>query len=128
MDKFDDRKSPLELKIEHVTKVLAITHPEQTADAMADYAKALRIISNSKEYRVQPLIEQLKRLYIYPNRPEHRKMLIELYDVKEQLHEERLNKISLDKPKARTNLGDGKKPSQLPWLVIAVIAVIVLLK
>jgi hypothetical protein len=125
-DNFDTKKSPLEKKIEIASKILERTHPEQTADAMADYASALATIGGSKDARIRFIIEALKRLYVYPNRPEHNQLLVELYDLKEFLYESRINAHSEERKK--TNLGEESKPKNWPWLLISLVALFILFK
>jgi hypothetical protein len=124
---FDTKKSPLEKKIETASKILERTHPEQTADAMADYASALAALGNNKDMRVTYIIDGLKRLYVYPNRPEHNKLLVDLYDLKELLYETRINQ-NLEGKNKNPNLGEEAKPKNWPWLLISLIALFVLFK
>lgn len=125
---FDSHKSSLELKIDKTANILERTHPEQTTDAMADYAKALAILGNETHFGAQPVIIALKRLYVYPNRKEHNKMLIELHNFREFLYETRIDD-QLEKRQQKKNLGEDKpKPSNWPWLLIIAISLIVLLK
>ena len=127
MPNFDAEKSLLELKIENVAKTLERTHPEQTADAMSDYAAALAIIENEKDIRVIPIVAKLKRLYLYPTRAEHNAMLIDLHDFKELLYETRIDK-TLKARKAHKNLGESNKPSKLPLLLMLGVLAFILAK
>ncbi len=124
---FDTKKSPLELHLEKAATILERTHPEQTSDAMSDYAAALAALGPSKDPMVVSIEDQLKRLYIYPNRKEHNTLLIDLYDLKELLYEARINE-ELSKRDKEKNLGETTKTRQWPWFLVAAIALFVLFK
>jgi hypothetical protein len=129
---FDEKKSKIERLLDKSISSLEQTHPEQTSDAMEDYVKVLRILSPvSNDYRVKPITVALRRLYIYPNRPEHNEMLLELHDLKETLHELRVNSILTNEETskvARKSLGNTLNPRTWPWLIIAAIAIFVILR
>jgi len=121
---FDDQKSRVERLVDRVISDLERTYPEQTADSMSDYIKVLKILSPiSSDFRIKHVIDLLKRLYVYPNRPEHNALLLEVHDLKEMLHEMRINN-SIDKE----GLGDTKNPKIWPWLVVSALAIIFLLR
>ena len=122
---FDDRKSKVEKLLDRVVDSLERTHPEQTEDAMSDYANVLRILSPiSEDINIKPITDMAKRLYVYPNRPEHNELLVEVHDLKEMLHEMRIDSTL----KENTDLGDTENPKMWPWLVISAIAIIFLFK
>jgi hypothetical protein len=129
---FDEKKSKIERLLDRAISSLERTHPEQTSDAMGDYVKVLRLLSPiSNDYRVKPITVALRRLYIYPNRPEHNEMLLELHDLKETLQEHRVNSVLTRKETskiARKSLGDASKPRTWPWLIISAIAIFVILR
>lgn len=116
----DSKKSALEQKLEKTASILEKTYPEQTTGAMEDYAKALETLGNTKDYMTEPLIQKLKRLYVLPNRQEHNEMLEDLHNLIEFMYEMRINEHLKKKAK--------QPKSKTPWAVLAVIAVIYLLK
>ena len=129
---FDEKKSKMERLLDKTIASLERTHPEQTTDAMEDYAKILRLLSPvSHDYRIKPITTALKRLYIYPNRSEHNEVLLEIHDLKEMLHELRINSILTRHEAskvARKSLGDVSKTKTWPWLAIIVVALLIILR
>jgi len=125
MTDFDSKKSRIERLLDRVIESLARTYPEQTSDAMSDYATVLRILSPvSSDMRIKPVTDLLKRLYVYPNRPEHNDLLLELHEIKEMLHEFRIN----DALTGEKGLGAAEKLKIWPWLVVSALAIIFLLR
>ena len=94
MSSFDKNKSLLEKKIEQCINILTRTYPEQLQDAMQDYLKIILILNPIKQndWRVISLLSRLDRLYVYPNRKEHNELVNEIHEVKEELHEARIQK------------------------------------
>lgn len=91
---FDKLKSRDERMVEKAVAVLERTHPEQTADAMGDYISVICILNNVKnKNRVAELQAMLKTLYVRPERALHNNVLIELHDLKEELHEARIKEV-----------------------------------
>jgi len=91
---FDKSKSRDERIVEKAVVVLENTHPEQTADAMGDYVSVICILNNVKDKnRVAEIQTMLKTLYMRPERNLHNNLLIELHDLKEELHEARIKTV-----------------------------------
>jgi hypothetical protein len=132
--RFDEAKTKEEVLLDKAIAALERTHPEQKIDAMADYLVALRYLEQIKSIETKPLVTSLKRLYIYPNRPEHNEFLIELHDFKEILHETRIHTILTTKEssklaqKGAKQLGEGQGPKKWPWVLMALLVLIFLLK
>lgn len=129
--RFDKDKSQLEVSIEKCIEILSRTYPEQVQDAMEDYVKVLVLLRKQEDWRVLDIVDQLQRLYVYPNREEHNHMLNDVHELKEELHEERVQQSLLKQnkePEPKTELS-GWQPSKknlmflllggtLLWLVI----------
>lgn len=129
---FDETKSKLEQLLDSSIATLERTHPEQTSDAMSDYVKVLQTLSPvSDDYQVKPITDLLKRLYVFPNRKEHNKLLLVIHEMKELLHELRINEALTTQEAskiAEKGLGNMTKLSSLPWLVISAIAIFIILR
>lgn len=128
--KFDKDKSSLEITIERAIDILSRTYPEQIHDAMTDYVKVLSMIRPYKDWRVFNIIDKLERLYVYPNRSEHNSMINEVHELKEELHEERVQKSFLKKrqePPVKVLQGWQESISRKNVLIgIVILSVIVL--
>jgi len=84
---------------------------------MGDYMKVLVMLKSFKDWRVQPIRDLINRLYIYPNREEHNELLTEVHDLKEELHEERINKTMTEKARAKV-LGENPPANKFDYKLI----------
>lgn len=92
---FDKQKTKDERLLEKAISVLDHTQPEQTTDAMSDYITIMCILKNVKnQWRFAPAQELLNKLYIRPERRLHNELVVELHELKEELHEERIKFIT----------------------------------
>lgn len=126
MIKFDNIKSSDEKKIERIVMVLTPTIPEQVEGAMEDYLVALPLARKVKDWRITPVINLLESLYVYPQRTEHNELLREVNDLKDELIEERIQRVlSSEKAAkhARKFLGGEKKAPKYSFLMLAALAV-----
>lgn len=130
---FDQQKTQVEKAVDSCIAAVEVTHPEQRYDAMADYVEGLRALSPvSNDPMVAPLVYQLRQLFIYPTRQEHNKFIIELHDLKELLHEQRLHDVLTRKQAEKQalkyySLGGATKSSR-GWLLLALVSLFVLLR
>jgi hypothetical protein len=124
MPNYDAGKTVDEGILEQALEILNSTIPEQTEDAMEDYINVIRILKKSNDFRLQHGINVLKRLYIYPNRKEHNNLLSDLHEFKEEMMEERLEKILDDKSLS----GTEKKGTSLVWLFLIIAGLLYFLK
>lgn len=123
MVEFDNLKSNDEEKIERATRILSHTIPEQIEDAMEDYLTALSLVRDIKDWRIQPVVNLLERLYIYPQRYEHSKLIKEINNLKDDLLEERIQRALSGKKAskhAQKFLGDGRLSKYPLWWWVAV--------
>ena len=130
---FDQQKTPIERAVDSCISAVEVTHPEQRYDAMADYVEALRALSPvSNDPMVAPLVYQLRQLFIYPTRQEHNRFIIELHDLKELLHEQRLHDIlttkQAEKQARKYRPLAGVASSSKGWLLLALVSLYVLLR
>lgn len=130
---FDESKSKIERLLDRTIEILERTHPEQTADAMSDYTRVLGLLSPvADDYQIKPITVLLKRLYVYPNRPEHNELLIEVHELKEMLHELRINESLTRKEAskiARKGLGSTVfSVKTWPWLLVAAVSIFIIMR
>ena len=116
--KIDQHKSRLELDVLRVANLLANTIPEQTFDAMSDYILALVEARKNPDWRLGSVVSKLKKLYLYPNREDHNKLLMEISDLQEELTEERINKVLEGRSKKLKKLDGVDSNQKKPWLVV----------
>lgn len=122
--KIDQHKSRLELDVSRVASLLANTIPEQTFDAMSDYILALVEAQKNPDWRLGSVVSKLKKLYLYPNREDHNKLLMEIGDLQEELSEERINKVLESRSKKLKKLGEIDSSQKKPWLVVLATGII----
>jgi len=132
--KFDEVKSKDEKLIDKAIAAVERTHPEQITDAMGDYAIALQHLSQVGDLEIKPIIDSLKRLYVYPNRPEHNSFLIDLHDLKEVMQELRIDAVLATREKAKLarrgvkQLGEAGGSKKWPFFLVMAIAIFILFK
>mgnify|MGYP001493660939 FL=1 len=103
----DQHKSRLELDVSRIANLLANTIPEQTFDAMSDYILTLVEARKIPDWRFGSIVSTLEKLYVYPNREDHNKLLIEISDLQEELSESRIDKVLENRSKKLKKIGGG---------------------
>ena len=131
MPKFDDVKSDDERRIGQAAAILIHTIPEQVEDAMTDYIAVLSIVRKVKDWRAKYIIELLERLYVYPHRSEHKNLVSEVNDLRDELLEERIQRVLSGKGASKLTkkfLGEEKLTTEYPlWWILTVILSLYLL-
>ena len=120
----DQHKSRLELDVSRIANLLANTIPEQTFDAMSDYILTLVEARKIPDWRFGSIVSTLEKLYVYPNREDHNKLLIEISDLQEELSESRIDKVLENRSKKLKKLGEVESSPKKPWLVMLAVGIV----
>jgi hypothetical protein len=96
---FDKEKIEDEKILDKITNILDSTIPEQTTDAMKSYAEVLVLLERTTDDRSRVLIEELQDLYVYPERSSHNLFVTKVYDVRESMSEERIDRALIKSAK-----------------------------